>query len=73
MKKSIHVLPHGDQWAVKVEGNQRASKVTDTQVEAIKLATNKAKNYETELVVHGKDGKIREKNSYGNDPRNIKG
>jgi hypothetical protein len=26
-----------------------------------------------ELVIHGEDGEIREKDSHGNDPRNIPG
>ncbi|MCB0511746.1 MAG: DUF2188 domain-containing protein, partial [Bacteroidetes bacterium] len=32
-----------------------------------------AKNQQSELVIHNKEGKIREKDSFGNDPRNIKG
>nr|MDC2856665.1 DUF2188 domain-containing protein [Ningiella sp. W23] len=32
-----------------------------------------AQNQKSELYVHGKDGKIREKNSYGNDPHPPKG
>lgn len=73
MNKPIHVLPNGGKWAIKGEGNQKATKITDTQSEAIKFATEQAKNQKTELLIHGKDGRIREKNSYGNDPRNIKG
>ena len=50
------------------EGNSKASKHTDTQREAIAVAREIAHNQESELVIHGKDGKIRDKDSYGNDP-----
>ena len=68
MKKNQHVVPKGDEWAVKGEGNNKATRVVDTQAEAIKIAREIAINQESELVIHGKDGKIRDKDSYGNDP-----
>lgn len=67
-KKNQHVVPKGDEWAVKGEGNIKATRVVDTQAEAIKIAREIAINQESELVIHGKDGKIRDKDSYGNDP-----
>ena len=39
-----------------------------TQEQAIKHAKRNALLTGGEVVVHGRDGKIREKNSYGNDP-----
>ncbi len=68
MGKNQHVVTHPDGWAVKGEGNEKATKVVDTQKEAIEIAREIAKNQESELVIHGKDGKIRDKDSYGNDP-----
>lgn len=67
--KNPHVVPrdNGSQWAVKIEGNKRATSVCDTQNEAIELARAIAIKNSAELVIHGRDGKIREKNSYGND------
>ena len=64
-----HVTPRPDgQWQVKGAGNKRATVVTRTQGEAIEIATGIAKNQESEMFIHGKDGRIRERNSYGNDP-----
>ncbi|WP_409425918.1 DUF2188 domain-containing protein [Pseudoalteromonas sp. RW-H-Ap-1] len=57
----------------KKSGSERASKHFDTQAEAIQWAKGVAQNQKSELYVHGKDGKIREKNSYGNDPHPPKG
>lgn len=67
MKKNQHVVPHGSGWAVKGAGNQKATKVTSTQKEAIKVARNIAKNQKSELLVHNQKGQIRQKDSFGND------
>lgn len=72
-KKSQHVVPSGGRWSVRSSGASRASKTFDTQQEAIKNAKSKAKKQGTELYVHGRDGKIRERNSYGKDPFPPKG
>lgn len=73
MGKNQHVVPHQDGWAVKGEGNSKATKVTGTQAEATKIAKEIAINQESELLVHRKDGTIRDRNSYGNDPERSKG
>lgn len=67
-KKNTHVVPRQDGWAVKREGASRASKTFQTQSDAIKYAREQAKAAKSELFVHGRDGTIREKSSYGNDP-----
>lgn len=66
--KNQHVVKHSDGWAVKGAGNQKATKVTSTQKEAIKIAENIARNQHSDTKIHGQDGKIRAGNSYGNDP-----
>lgn len=69
VKKNQHVVPVKDnKWGVKGEGNQRITKKTDTQQEAINTAREIAKNQGSEVVIHRKDGTIRDKDSYGNDP-----
>jgi hypothetical protein len=65
--KNQHVVPHQGGWAVKGAGNERATSVHSTQKEAIDTARSHARNQESELVIHGLDGRIREKDSYGND------
>ena len=71
--KNQHVVPHQDGWAVKGEGNQRATSVHDTQQQASDAARQIARNQQSELVIHRPDGRIRDKNSYGNDPFPPKG
>ena len=68
MGKNQHVTPKGDLWQVKGSGNSKATKLFDTQKEAIKYAKNIAINQSSELVIHGTNGAIRSKDSYGNDP-----
>lgn len=66
-KKNVHVVSAQDGWGVKIEGNEKNSKNFDTQKEAINYGRERAKENSAELLIHGEDGKIREKNSYGND------
>jgi uncharacterized protein YdaT len=70
MKKSDqHVVPNtSGGWAVRRSGAERASKVLDTQQEAVRYARTIAKKEHGELYVHGKDGTIRQRSSFGNDP-----
>lgn len=72
-KKNQHVVPHGDDWAVKGAGNSKATRVVGTQAEAIELAREIAKSQGSEMLIHGKDGQIRERNTYGDDPFPPKG
>lgn len=72
-ERNQHVVPHEDGWAVKGAGNEKATRVVDTQEKAIKIAREIAINKSSEVVIHRRDGKIRDKNSYGNDPYPPKG
>ncbi|HRP30824.1 MAG TPA: DUF2188 domain-containing protein [Agriterribacter sp.] len=69
MGKQQHVTPHHDGgWQVKGAGNEKATVITDTQKEAIEIAREIAINQKSEVVIHRPDGRIRDKDSYGNDP-----
>ncbi len=72
-KKNQHVVPHKDGWAVKPAGAKKPTKVTPTQSEAIDIARNRARRQESELLIHNKKGRIRDRDSYGNDPFPPKG
>ena len=63
-------------WVNKKEGSKRASSVSNTQAESKRKAIEQAKKHgNTEVRVHGRDGQIRESNTYTrkNDPRKTKG
>ena len=72
-KKDQHVVPHADGWAVKGSGNQKATSVHPTQRGAIGAARKIARNQGSEMFIHGENGRIRERNTYGNDPHPPKG
>ena len=73
-KPDIHVQPTGDgEWAVRRRGQDRAVARASTQAEAIEHGRRTARRDRTELSVHGRDGQVRAKWSYGNDPRDIPG
>jgi hypothetical protein len=67
MSKRIHVVPHGNDWAVRREGNNRATSVHPTQNDAINAGRPIAQDQKTELVIHRPNGTIRDADSYGND------
>jgi Uncharacterized protein conserved in bacteria (DUF2188) len=72
-KGNQHVVPRNGNWAVQGAGNRRATIIVSTQADAINIARNIAQNQSGELVIHNRHGKIRESNSYGNDPTPPKG
>lgn len=68
MAKNQHVVPHNGSWAVRGAGNDRVTRIADTQSQAIEIAREIAQNQGSELFIHRPNGQIRERNSYGNDP-----
>ena len=68
MRKNQHIVPYNSRWAVRGAGNEKATKVTNTQAEAIKAARIIAIRQQSEVVIHRPNGQIRDKDSYGNDP-----
>ena len=74
MGKNQHVTKHpSGGWQVKGAGNTRATVRSSTQKEAIAAARSIAIKSQSEVVIHGTDGRIRAKDSYGNDPYPPKG
>ena len=74
-KPDIHVQAdsRGDGWRVTRRGQDRAIAKTETQAEAIDRGKKTAQRDKAELNVHGRDGRVRDKWSYGRDPRDISG
>ena len=72
-KSNQHIVPAKGGWAVKRAGSPRATKVFGTQEEAIAKGREIAKNQRSELLIHGRGGRIREKNTYGRDSSPPKG
>lgn len=67
-KKNVHVVPTPNGWAVKQEGNPSSLSRHHTQAAALQAGKPLARALGGELVTHGRDGKIRDKDSFGQDP-----
>ncbi len=68
MPKTTHVVPNPKGgWNVKQGGADRASKSFETKKDATEWARDVSQNQGTELYIHGRDGKIQQKDSHGND------
>jgi len=66
----VHVVPHGNAWALEVAGDPRES--FDTRYEAIRSGRELAEQKQGRLVIHGKDDPIRAR-IRRQDPRGIPG
>lgn len=67
-RNNVHIVQRGDQWGTLREGGERVSSLHDTQAEAIEAGRDMAREGNGELLIHGRDGQIRARDSYGNDP-----
>lgn len=72
-RRNVHVVPHADGWAVRVEGNSRVSSTHDTKHAAELAGHDRAARDHVELLVHRRDGVITERSSFGHDPYPPKG
>lgn len=63
-QKHQHVVPHDEGWAVRGEGNKRLTATYKYQDDAIDRARDIAVNYGSDVIIHGRDGRIRDRRSY---------
>lgn len=73
MGKNQHVVKTNNGWGVRGENNSKNTENFNTQKEAIEKAVEIAKNQKAEVLIHGRNGLIREKNTYTEDPYPPKG
>jgi hypothetical protein len=58
-QRTHHVVPDADVgWLVKKGGAERASRIFDNKQDAIEYAREVSRNQYTNLIIHGKNGKI---------------
>ena len=69
---NIHIVPASGGWTVEHAGG-RDRKFYPNQEDAITAGTEQARQEQVELFIHGRDGQIRERNTFGHDPREVKG
>jgi hypothetical protein len=68
-KRPVEIGPRDDgRWYVKREGASRASSIHQSKVSAERTARATARRDRVEMVEKGRDGRIQNKDSFGNDP-----
>jgi len=69
-KRNVHTVYNGDRkmWETKVEKQSTPVVSAHTKERALENSIREAKLREVEHVIHNRDGKISDKDSYGNDP-----
>lgn len=73
MAKDYWTTKHPDGWQVKGAGNDRATSVHSTQSSAWTESQERARQTGGEAYLTGRNGQIRERNTYGHDPERSKG
>lgn len=74
-KPNIHTTynQQARNWRNVSEGATRPAKTYETKQEAQAAGRQTAQNRGVEHIIHNQNGQIGSRNSYGHDPRNIKG
>lgn len=69
-KRNIHTVYNKERemWETKKEGQVKPLASSRTKEAAEEKSVREAKKARVEHVIHNKDGKIIDKDSYGNDP-----
>jgi hypothetical protein len=70
---AVHVVPNKKEGVWHVKQDKKIIKTARLKKTILKEGREKAIDDKTELVEHGRDGKIMSKNSFGNDPNPPKG
>lgn len=65
--KNQHVVPVGSDWGIRGEGNTKLTSIFENKQDAMNSARNIAINQKSELVIHGRNGRIQDKDSFGHD------
>ena len=68
-KKTTHVVPNPDGgWDVKKSGQKKPVSHHKSKDNAVNSGRKTSRKENSELYIHGKDGKIQRKDSHGGDP-----
>ncbi len=74
-KPNIHTTYNGEakNWRNISEGSTRPVAIYPTKQEATAAGREIAMSRRVEQLIHNKNGQIKDRNSYGHDPRNVRG
>jgi hypothetical protein len=72
-KGDVETYHQNEQWHSKIEGEDQPFATAATKDEAVKAGRERAQVDAVEHIIKNLDGRIHERNSYGHDPRNVRG
>jgi hypothetical protein len=73
-RDDIETVHHDGKWHNKVQGNAGSKDTShDTKEEAVRAGREMARQAQVEHIIKNKDGTIAQRNTYGQDPRNVRG
>ena len=68
-RRSQHVVPRDNKWAVRKTGSDKVTRKFDTKEEAIQVARKLARKQKTIVYIFGSNGQISERESYADGNR----
>lgn len=69
----VETFDKSDAWHNRIEGGDVVGGSFATKADAVTAGRDLARDRQVELIIRNENGQIAERNSYGNDPRNVKG
>lgn len=69
----VETVHSNGKWHNAIEGTDQVSEEFDTKEEAVREGRAMARDLKVEHIIKNLDGTIAERNSYGQDPRDIPG
>ena len=67
MSKNVNVVPSGTGWLVEIDG-EAASHVYPERRDAIQVGRRLARANRADYILHGPDGRVRQRDSFRRDP-----
>jgi hypothetical protein len=67
VSKNVHVVPSGSSWLVEIDG-EAASHLYPNRRDAIQVGRRLARSNRVEYILHGPDGRVKQRDNYSQDP-----
>jgi hypothetical protein len=66
--RALHVLPKSSGWVVTASGANQPTQEFSRKEDAVQFVESMARRKRTGLIIHGRDGKIQDIDTYRSDP-----
>ena len=66
--RALHVIPKSGGWVVTPSGESQLTQQFSRKEDAIQFGESVAKRKKKSLIIHGRDGKVQDIDTYGTEP-----